>query len=125
MSGASNRVLVVDDDPRNLGMVRRYLEAKGLEVITTDSPFGVTAIVSREDPDVVILDIMMPALDGETVARFIRESGGGARIVFYSAINESELRALVERVPGSVSIPKTASLATLHKAVLDACSAQK
>jgi DNA-binding response OmpR family regulator len=118
---------MVDDDLDNLRMVQRYLQAKGLTVITTDSPFGVNALLREENPDVVILDVMMPALDGETVARFIRDSGDGLEppIVFYSAIGESELRALAARVPGSASLPKTASLESLHAAVLEAASAQE
>jgi len=119
------KVLVVDDDADNLTMVKRFLGAKGIEVITTDSPFAVNALLREEEPDVVVLDVMMPALDGETVARFIRGASKGARplILFYSAMGVSDLKRLAARVPGSTSLPKTAGLHALLEAVLAAHAA--
>jgi CheY-like chemotaxis protein len=116
------KVLVVDDDPDNLVMVKRFLGSQGMSVVTTTSPFAVSGLISEEKPDVVVLDVMMPALDGETVARFIKNASAGDRplIVFYSAMGEGELRQLVARVPGSTFIPKTAGLKALHQAVLEA-----
>ena len=116
------KVLVVDDDPDNLVMVKRFLGAQGITVLTTDSPFGVSALIGREKPDVVVLDVMMPALDGETVARFIQSAAIGDKplILFYSAMGSDDLEKLAARVPGSTFLPKTAGLKALHEAVLAA-----
>jgi two-component system OmpR family response regulator len=119
---SSLKVLVVDDDPDNLRMVSRFLGSKGIAVVTTDSPFAVNGLLREEEPDIVILDVMMPALDGETVARFIRAASNSSKpmILFYSAMGESELKALTDRVPGSIFLAKTAGLVALHDAVVEA-----
>ena len=122
MNDSPTKVLVVDDDPDNLHMVKRFLVSKGMTVVTTDSPFAVNALLREEEPDVVVLDVMMPALNGETVARFIRGASGEERpvILFYSAMGDVELEQLAARVPGSTFLPKTAGLRALHQAVVDA-----
>lgn len=119
MTAAVPKVLVVDDDPDNLRMVSRFLQAKGLAVSVTSSPFEVTGLIRAEEPDVIILDVMMPALDGEAVAKFVRSEWPEDRpqIIFYSAIDGGPLRELAKRVPRSVAVPKTAGLRALHEAI--------
>ena len=67
-------VLVVDDEPKIRDIVRRYLEADGFKVIEqADGPGALTA-ARDERPDLVVLDIMLPGLDGVEVLRRLRES---------------------------------------------------
>jgi two-component system alkaline phosphatase synthesis response regulator PhoP len=71
---STQRVLVVDDEPKIRMTVRGYLEADGLEVVeAADGPSGLQA-VTRERPDLVVLDVMLPGLDGFQVLRRIRET---------------------------------------------------
>jgi len=65
--------MVVDDDIRILRMMRRMLELEGYRVIT--SPDGQTAleIMEHDPPDLLLLDIMLPGMEGHTVCRRIRE----------------------------------------------------
>jgi DNA-binding response OmpR family regulator len=66
------RVLVVDDEPPIVELVRGYLVREGMEVITaTDGP-GAIAAVRDHAPDVVVLDVMLPGLDGIEVCRQLR-----------------------------------------------------
>jgi DNA-binding response OmpR family regulator len=66
------RILVVDDEPKIRMTVRGYLEADGFEVLEAgDGPSGLAA-VARERPDLVVLDVMLPGLDGFEVLRRIR-----------------------------------------------------
>jgi two-component system alkaline phosphatase synthesis response regulator PhoP len=64
MGEAKKKVLVVDDDRDDLKMISMILEPEGYEVVTAEN--GVEAIrkVESEDPDLVLLDVMMPELDG-------------------------------------------------------------
>ncbi|MEV6057607.1 response regulator transcription factor [Streptomyces sp. NPDC052107] len=71
---STQRVLVVDDEPKIRMTVRGYLEADGFEVVEAgDGPSGLQA-VTRHRPDLVVLDVMLPGLDGFQVLRRIREA---------------------------------------------------
>ena len=70
------KVLLIDDDVELCNMHREYLEVEGFQVTTAfDGERGVDA-ATGEDPDIVVLDVMMPGIDGvETLRRIRRESG--------------------------------------------------
>lgn len=111
--------MVVDDDRTILEMLDRYLKSHGWDVVTCDSPFGVSAVVKRMKPDVVVLDVNMPALDGESIAKLLTKGSRGVPIpiVFYSAMPEDELRLLAARIPGASWVPKTSPLAVLQREI--------
>lgn len=67
------RILVVDDEPRYLKLVRYNLEAGGYEVITTATGEEALALVARKNPDLVVLDLRLPDIDGYEVCTRIRE----------------------------------------------------
>ena len=67
------QVLVVDDEPRYLKLVRYNLEAVGYKVITAASGEEALSLVSRTNPDLIILDIRLPGIDGYEVCTRIRE----------------------------------------------------
>jgi two-component system, OmpR family, response regulator len=67
-----SRVLVVDDDPHIRELVRHFLEAEGLETAEAADGDAAMAAVAGSKVDLVILDIMMPGLDGWTVCREIK-----------------------------------------------------
>ncbi|HJW96114.1 MAG TPA: response regulator [Thermoanaerobaculia bacterium] len=103
------KIVVIDDDAKALSVAKRLLEAAGYEVITSDSPLRMPQIVQRERPNLVLLDLEMPALSGEhvldftTLFDFLRETP----IVIHSAKGEEELKSLVERSPAVGYIRKT------------------
>jgi len=66
-------VLVVDNDPAVLRLVARSLEAGGYEAITAGEGMTALRLVERERPNLVLLDIVMPGLDGFQVCQRIRE----------------------------------------------------
>ncbi|MFI6350051.1 response regulator transcription factor [Streptomyces sp. NPDC050560] len=69
------RVLVVDDEPKIRMVVRGYLEADGFDVVeAADGPSGLRA-ATCDRPDLVILDVMLPGLDGYEVLRRMRAVG--------------------------------------------------
>jgi DNA-binding response OmpR family regulator len=67
------KILVVDDEQSLVDLVRSYLEAEGYTVL--EALDGITAlqIASHEQPDVIVLDVMMPGLDGVEVCRRLRQ----------------------------------------------------
>ncbi len=70
--GAAARVLVVDDEPSLVRAVAGYLVREGFEVITATDGEQAVELARRELPDVVVLDLMLPGLDGIEVCRVLR-----------------------------------------------------
>jgi signal transduction histidine kinase len=73
------RVLVVDDNSEVRSAVRLFLQLEGHSVVTVDSGHAALAEIDRMDPDVVLLDVDLPDLDGYAVARLIRASRAASR----------------------------------------------
>ena len=65
-------LLVVDDEPSITETTRFILEAEGYHVLTVNSGAAAMQLVARERPQVVLLDVMMPAVNGFDVCRAIR-----------------------------------------------------
>ena len=72
MATGERRILVVDDDADVRHMVRMVLETEGYAVDTADDGFAALRAVDGLDPDCVVLDVMMPGLDGHAVLSRIR-----------------------------------------------------
>ncbi|MGL5195775.1 MAG: hybrid sensor histidine kinase/response regulator [Chroococcales cyanobacterium] len=68
----TDRILVVDDSPDNVLLVKTILEEEGYDITQADSGFAALAQIEQSPPDLVLLDIMMPGMDGYEVTRRIR-----------------------------------------------------
>jgi two-component system KDP operon response regulator KdpE len=66
-------ILAVDDEPRVLKLVQTNLELSGYKVLTAANGEEAVQMVEREQPDLVILDLMLPKMDGYAACRRIRE----------------------------------------------------
>jgi len=87
-NGVTMRILVVDDDAPSVKMSSFLLREEGYEVTSTDNGLAALQLVEREAPDLVILDVMMPGLDGFEVCRRIRQKAD-VPIIFLSARGET------------------------------------
>jgi two-component system KDP operon response regulator KdpE len=67
------RVLVVDDEPRMIGFIRMNLELEGHQVIEAHNGLEALEAIRTKLPDIVLLDVMMPELDGYETLRMLRE----------------------------------------------------
>lgn len=69
----THRILVVDDEPRMIGFIRMNLELDGHQVIEAHNGMEALDAIRTQLPDVVLLDVMMPELDGFETLRMLRE----------------------------------------------------
>ncbi|MBV9100217.1 MAG: response regulator [Candidatus Dormibacteraeota bacterium] len=83
------RVLVVDDDPRLLQIVAMYLSIEGYDVATAYNGEDGLAQIALQRPDLVILDVMMPGMDGLEACRRIRNNPEttGIPVLMFSALS--------------------------------------
>ena len=66
-------ILVVDDDPKIVTLVRTYLEREGFAVVTAGDGRAALTAVGESKPQLIVLDIMLPELDGLALMRILRE----------------------------------------------------
>ena len=89
------RVLVVDDDPPLRRMLTRSLNAEGFEVTAAADGGAALIAAERSAPDVIVLDVALPAIDGLSVCRRLRGKGLGTPILMLTARD-----AVADRVAG-------------------------
>jgi DNA-binding response OmpR family regulator len=92
-------ILIVDDEATVREVVRRYLEKDGFIVLEAETGPQALDLLYHEQPDLVVLDIMLPGLDGFTIMRSLREpvergQGGGSKVpvIMLTARTEEEDR---------------------------------
>lgn len=86
----SAKILVVDDEAKIVKLVRAYLEQAGFQVVEAND--GQTALIQarRERPDLVVLDLNLPAVDGLEVARTLRKEGSTPIIMLTARIDDTD-----------------------------------
>jgi two-component system, OmpR family, response regulator len=79
------RVLVVDDEDNVTHLVSSALRFDGFETITADNGTSALTAVAENDPDLIVLDVMMPGLDGLGVLHNLRSAGSQIPVIFLTA----------------------------------------
>ena len=90
-----SRILVVDDEPHILDIVRAYLVRDGHEVVTAGDGDAALALARDAAPDLVVLDVMLPRRSGFEVLRELRAAGSGAAVIMLTARDD-----VIDRVAG-------------------------
>jgi two-component system alkaline phosphatase synthesis response regulator PhoP len=85
-----SRILVVDDDPGIVKLVRAYLEQVGFEVAVAYDGKKAMQIARNDRPDLVILDLMLPEMDGWDVCRALRKESDVPIIMLTARVEESD-----------------------------------
>jgi DNA-binding response OmpR family regulator len=80
-------VLVVDDDATTRDVIVRYLEREGFEALEAEDGGRARAVIESADPNLVILDLMLPGIDGLSVIRWMR-STGWTPVIMLTALGE-------------------------------------
>jgi CheY-like chemotaxis protein/MinD-like ATPase involved in chromosome partitioning or flagellar assembly len=91
-SSIAYKILVVDDHPETLNIIQRVLQQEGYTVLGARSGFRGLALAESENPDLVMVDGMMPEMDGWEVCRRLRKMPKMADvpIIMFTAVDEAE-----------------------------------
>ena len=90
-------ILIVDDEPSNVEILCQELDDEGYELLTAGDGEEAIIKVHEHQPDLILLDVMMPKVDGFTVCRILKGSG---RTVLIPIILLTSLRSHEDRVRG-------------------------
>jgi DNA-binding NarL/FixJ family response regulator len=116
----SRTILIVDDHPSFRGMARALLESEGFDVVG-EAEDGAAAIEAAKElhPDVVLLDVQLPDIDGFEVAAALTKNGNSPAIVMTSSRDACDFGSLVERSGARGFIPKAELSAEAVSALLE------
>ena len=93
---ANEKILIIDDEPGILESLKKILEYEGYQVCLADNGKGGLDLFRSEDPDLVLLDIKMPGMDGMDVLREILKIDGKAYVIMISG--HGTIRTAVEAI---------------------------
>jgi len=102
---ATEHLLVVDDDPHLRELLARYLGEQGFRVSTVADAVAMDTLLVNEQPDLIILDLMLPGEDGLSIARRLRNHGP-VPIIMLSARGEEVDRIVGLEVGADDYLPK-------------------
>lgn len=90
----NKRLLLIDDDPNLILLVKDYLEFRGYEVITAENGQDALEVLDKDVPDMIICDVMMPEMDGYAFVERVRQNPHTSWIpvLFLSAKGQSQDR---------------------------------
>jgi DNA-binding response OmpR family regulator len=121
----TTRVLVVDDESDTLSLLRTILEISGYIPITTLNSVDAVGLAEVEKPDVVLLDIMMPKLDGFTLCKMMRANAATKNlpIIFVTAYESLDIEERRVEAGANKVINKPIDMDVLIKAIDDVLKA--
>lgn len=96
MTTRGKRILLAEDEVTLRDFIRRNLQARGFEIIEANNGLEAIALWERENPHLLILDIMMPRMDGLEVCRRVREDSAVPIIVLTALDDESDKVAALD-----------------------------
>lgn len=87
---ANKKVLIVDDDKEYLWILRQGFDNEGFSVVFAQDGEEGLKMAEAEKPDLILLDILMPKMDGITMAKKLREKGIKSQIIFLTNLKDEE-----------------------------------
>jgi two-component system OmpR family response regulator len=113
MNSATHRILVVDDEPSIVDAVATALRYEGYDVEEAATGREALATATRSEPDLIVLDWMLPDIQGIEVGRRLRAQGSKAAILFLTAKDATENKVEALRAGGDDYVTKPFSLAEI------------
>jgi two-component system OmpR family response regulator len=112
-NAVGRKILVVDDEPSIADLVASALRFEGFDVLTASTGTEALDAVESSRPDLVILDVMLPDVDGFEVARRLAANGKTVPVLFLTARDATDDKVLGLNVGGDDYVTKPFSLAEL------------
>ena len=103
-------IVVVDDEPSIRDLVSASLHFSGFDVKTASNGTEAIDVITQTNPDIVVLDVMLPDIDGFTVTRRIRQQGVEAPVLFLTARDDTQDKVMGLTVGGDDYVTKPFSL---------------
>lgn len=103
-------IVVVDDEPSIRELVSASLHFSGFDVKTASNGTEAIDVITQTNPDLVVLDVMLPDIDGFTVTRRIRQQGVEAPVLFLTARDDTQDKVMGLTVGGDDYVTKPFSL---------------
>jgi len=100
------KVLIVDDEVDYLGLMQERIESWGYEVITATAGKEALSIIKKNPPDIVILDYLMPEMDGTEVLKQIRKFNKNLAVIMFTAHPDVKNIKGAQELGVSAFIPK-------------------
>ncbi len=116
----AKKVLVVDNEKNILDMMSKFLSREGFEVLTATNGINAIDLAKKSAPDLIILDVMMPGMDGGDIAANLLENEKTSYIpvIFLTgAISEEEAMKQSSKFPNRTYISKAGDIRKLMKIV--------
>lgn len=92
--GRKTKILLVDDEPAITSNLGPFLERSGFDVMTAADGLEAIETTARFGPDAIVLDVMMPRMDGRQVLRQLRGDGNWTPIILLTQVGEANERAM-------------------------------
>ncbi len=102
MANLHKKILIVEDDKSFLWILRQSFEAEGFSVIFASDGESGLDMAEKEKPDLILADILLPKIDGITMAKKIREKDPKQQIIFLTNLKD------IEHIGEAVEIGKEA-----------------
>jgi DNA-binding response OmpR family regulator len=117
------RILIIDDDDIVRELLCNTLQRQGHEVHELATAIGATRVIFEQDIDAVVVDVNLPDISGDKLARVLRQNsrGAGLAIVLVSSLPLDELKALAVVAQADGVLSKSNIRAGLEPAVMQAC----
>ncbi len=124
VTGNPQNILVVDDEPHMGSILRRILEAGGYRVTTASDGKTALELIKENKPDVVLLDLMMPGMNGREVCRRVRDIAPTTRIIYFTGkveFDASQLKGFGREADAYITKPATSKkiLSVISKVLED------
>ena len=116
----SAKVLLVDDEKDFLDIMAERMAARGMEVSTTDSAEDALKMVAAQSYDAVIMDLMMPEMDGFKALKLFKKSRPGISVILLTANVPEETRLEAIKLGALDVIEKPADLILLTRKIEEA-----